>query len=91
MVRDVTNWYLSMKECSGVAWPGLLKAGNVTNMVSEPSKASEEWHVPTGVRPGMLPIGIRASIFNTESDWAEKVELKKNVTENYFKVAKFQL
>lgn len=54
MVGDVTNWYLSMKECSGVAWPGFLKAGNVTKMVLELSKASEEWHVPAGVRPRML-------------------------------------
>jgi hypothetical protein len=54
MVGDVTNGYLSMKECSGVAWPSLLKAGNVTKMVSELSKASEDWHALTGVRPGML-------------------------------------
>jgi hypothetical protein len=45
MVRDVTNWYLSMKECSVVAWLGLLKAGNETKRVSELSKASEEWLV----------------------------------------------
>jgi hypothetical protein len=37
---------LSMKECSGVAWPGLLKVGNVTKTVLKLSKASEEWHVP---------------------------------------------
>jgi hypothetical protein len=54
MVRDVTNWYLGMKECSGVAWPGLLKAGNVTKTVSELSKVSEEWRAPAGVRSGML-------------------------------------
>jgi hypothetical protein len=46
MVRDVTNWYLIMNECSRVAWPSLLKAGNVTKMVSELSKASEEWIFP---------------------------------------------
>ena len=44
MVGNVTNWYLSMKECSGVAWHGLLKVENVTKTVSELSKASEEWH-----------------------------------------------
>ena len=59
MVGDVTNWYLSMKECSGVAWPGLLKDGNVTKMVLELSKASE-WHISTDGRPWMLQIGIRA-------------------------------
>jgi hypothetical protein len=33
----------------------------------------------------MLQIGIRASVFNTEPGWAEKVELKKNVTEDLFR------
>jgi hypothetical protein len=37
---------------------------------------------PACVRPGMSQIGIRASVFNTEPEWAEKVELKKNVTED---------
>ena len=54
MVGDISNWYLSMKECSRVAWPGLLKAGNVTKTILELSKASEEWHVLAGVRSGML-------------------------------------
>jgi hypothetical protein len=33
----------------------------------------------------MLHYGIRASIFNTEPGWAEKVELKRNVTEDLFR------
>jgi hypothetical protein len=73
MVGDVTNWYLSMKECSGVAWPGLLKAGNVTKTVSELSKVSKEWHVPGLCEAGVSQIGIRASIFNIEPEWAEKL------------------
>ena len=56
MVKDVTNGYLSMKECSGVAWSGLLKASNVTNTVSELIKASEEWHALDDVRPRMLQV-----------------------------------
>ena len=58
MVGDIPIWYMRMKECLGVAWPGLLKAGNVTKMISYLSKASEEWYAPTGVRLGMLQIGI---------------------------------
>jgi hypothetical protein len=54
MVGDVTNGYLSMKECSRVAWTSWLKDGNVTKTVSELSKSSEEWHAPTSVRSGML-------------------------------------
>ena len=34
---------------------------------------------------GMLQYGIRAPIFNTEPGWAEKVELKQNVTEDLFR------
>jgi hypothetical protein len=32
----------------------------------------------------MLQYGIRASVFNTEPGWVEKVELKQNVTEHLF-------
>ena len=39
MVGDITNGYLSMKECSGVAWHGLLKVENVTKTVSKLNKA----------------------------------------------------
>jgi hypothetical protein len=38
--------------------------------------------------PGMLQYGIKASVFNTEPGWAEKVELKPQRI--YFEVAKFQ-
>jgi hypothetical protein len=47
MFGDVTNGYLSMKECSEVAWTSLLKARNVTNTVLKISKVFEEWHVPS--------------------------------------------
>jgi hypothetical protein len=30
MVGDVTIWYKSMKECSGVAFPGQWMVGDVT-------------------------------------------------------------
>jgi hypothetical protein len=33
----------------------------------------------------MLQYGIRASVFNTEPGWAEKVELKRNFTEDLFR------
>jgi hypothetical protein len=33
----------------------------------------------------MLQFGIRVSVFNTEPGWAEKVELKQNVTEDLFR------
>jgi hypothetical protein len=82
MVGDITDWYLSMKECSGVAWTGLLKAGNFTKTISELSKSSKEWHVLINVRPRMLQIGIRASFFKTKPEWDEKFELKQNVTED---------
>jgi hypothetical protein len=32
----------------------------------------------------MLQYGIRASFFNTELGWDEKVDLKRNVTEDLF-------
>jgi hypothetical protein len=53
MVGDVTNGYLSMKECLGVAWPGLLKVENVTKTVLEISKVYEEWHIP-----GLCEVGV---------------------------------
>jgi hypothetical protein len=33
---------------------------------------------------GMSQYGIRTSVFNTEPRWAEKFELKQNVTEDLF-------
>jgi hypothetical protein len=33
---------------------------------------------------GTLQYGIRASVFNTELGWAEKVELKRNYIEDLF-------
>jgi hypothetical protein len=33
---------------------------------------------------GTLQYGIRDLVFNTEPGWAEKVELKKNVTKDLF-------